>query len=617
MKENKKNQGAYEKRIFFGIFIFTAFVYVFFATGGSFVFQDLLGYYNLLADAFLQGHVHLLVDPQTMRLWDTSIYEGKYFLYFGPLPGLFHAAWRLIFQFFPSDSLATILFGLVNIIIFWKIITYLRKHYFGFLPLWVCSLFLISFALGSSNLPVSSRGWIYHEVIIAGSTFTLIALYSFMRFLREGKRAFIFLSGLFLAGAVACRVHLVVLYTPAFLCALLLHYLLWRREKVPLGDMLKSCFLFIFPIAFVVGGLLLYNYVRFDRWFEFGANYLVTWQTSQRFLNMQIKQPMVSWVYFVPNVMHYFFSAVHLRPEFPFIFHDGWSGAMSNFAVQQTSSLFLASPFLAFSLLFPRILKGNASLRKKDNKPVRIYGLLLGAMVILWCCFFLVRMTAAGRYTQEIVPELFLLAFLCFSFFIYPRYSRIKFLKGLCIFLCGVSVIMYLTMTIDVVFNVSREWSVDYMKAFNQQSTYRKYENFKQSIERFLRPILNREKREELWKSDERFVYSDGWLVRNGYTFLKSPCDNAVLEVVLQVPGAEFFRYPIIIGIKIDGTHIGELAVSRRTMKSEIPLPVKRDKIYKVQLLSDQTFIPAEIVCSQDRRSLSVRIVTFRFKKTF
>jgi hypothetical protein len=61
-------------------------------------------YYPLLTDAFLAGQTSLLIEPPAellalpnpydpianaqLRLHDVSLYQGKYYLYFGPVPAL-------------------------------------------------------------------------------------------------------------------------------------------------------------------------------------------------------------------------------------------------------------------------------------------------------------------------------------------------------------------------------------------------------------------------------------------------------------------------------------------------------------------------------------------------
>ena len=68
-------------------------------------------YYNLLAQAFQNGQLHLLLEPSAEllalenpydyhnrenvpHLWDASLYQGKYYLYWGPVPALIGAQYK-------------------------------------------------------------------------------------------------------------------------------------------------------------------------------------------------------------------------------------------------------------------------------------------------------------------------------------------------------------------------------------------------------------------------------------------------------------------------------------------------------------------------------------------
>ena len=76
-------------------------------------------FYGLLGDAFLSGQTYLKITPSPQLLaladpydphanapyllWDASLYNGKYYLYFGPGPALIWAAAKAIFGVSLSD----------------------------------------------------------------------------------------------------------------------------------------------------------------------------------------------------------------------------------------------------------------------------------------------------------------------------------------------------------------------------------------------------------------------------------------------------------------------------------------------------------------------------------
>src|SRR3984893_16414151 len=81
-------------------------IYIWVVTAGTITSWPVYttNYYDMLADAFLHGQTHLLVEPDPRllelpdpydpianmryRLHDLSLYQGKYYLYWGPVPGL-------------------------------------------------------------------------------------------------------------------------------------------------------------------------------------------------------------------------------------------------------------------------------------------------------------------------------------------------------------------------------------------------------------------------------------------------------------------------------------------------------------------------------------------------
>ncbi|WP_019217529.1 hypothetical protein [Legionella tunisiensis] len=83
--------------------------------------------YQYLTESFLSGHLNLLVSPSPellqladpydpiqnshFRLHDASLYKGKYYLYFGPLPVVvFYLPFKLLTGYYPSGGLASFVF---------------------------------------------------------------------------------------------------------------------------------------------------------------------------------------------------------------------------------------------------------------------------------------------------------------------------------------------------------------------------------------------------------------------------------------------------------------------------------------------------------------------------
>ena len=99
-------------------------------TWGQFNFGDLMGYYNLLTDAFLAGRLHVL---PTSTLQDLIPYQDRYYFQWGPFPALLHAAARL-FGATLSDRVACLLAGWLSALVFFEILIALRRLWFPWSP---------------------------------------------------------------------------------------------------------------------------------------------------------------------------------------------------------------------------------------------------------------------------------------------------------------------------------------------------------------------------------------------------------------------------------------------------------------------------------------------------
>ncbi|HEX2123960.1 MAG TPA: hypothetical protein VHL59_20205, partial [Thermoanaerobaculia bacterium] len=134
--------------------------YAYYGSYGTFRFP--LGtwgqsYYAGLAEGFLGGQLSMahppppelarLANPYDMNargdlpvLWDASYFEGRYYLYFSPVPVmLFYVPVRLIAKAYPSDELAATFFAMIAFLI---LAAALRRARPSQLPLWLWILLL-------------------------------------------------------------------------------------------------------------------------------------------------------------------------------------------------------------------------------------------------------------------------------------------------------------------------------------------------------------------------------------------------------------------------------------------------------------------------------------------
>ncbi|HYC88880.1 MAG TPA: hypothetical protein VEO54_06685 [Thermoanaerobaculia bacterium] len=242
--------------------------YAFYGSHGT--FRWALGpwgqsYYANLAEGFLGGTLSMaagpaeeltkLADPYDFNarrdipvLWDASYFEGRYYLYFSPVPVLlFYVPVRLLAGAYPSDDFAATFFASVSFLFFAGVVWRTKWSW-----LWIL-------LVGVGNVvPYVIVGVLFYQVAVAcGMAFTAAWAYSVVRFL-DGKERWAIPMGIFLGMAIATRPNLAVL--------LLVQALLLIRHR-------RAILHVAIPLVVIAGALAAYNYARFRDPFEFGVTY--------------------------------------------------------------------------------------------------------------------------------------------------------------------------------------------------------------------------------------------------------------------------------------------------------------------------------------------------------
>lgn len=306
--------------------IFVAISYFVLATGFSLNFAADKGYYGLLADAFMKFQTHLEVkpDPRLLklpdpyepslnapyRLHDASLFHGRYYLYWGPVPALV----RILFlNELPEQSFIlfyTLGCTFVSFLILLRIVTYLSKKYSEFL------LYLSFIIIGFNGIVLSllaSKG-IYYEAIAAGQLFFLLGIYFTIIFLINKKYMTLFLSTLFFSLSLGSRISY-ILPVSAVIFLLVVYKTIEcfkRHEKVV--PHLKKLILASTPLISILTLLAFYNYNRFGSITEFGMNFQLAG------INIPKNKRLLVNIQNIPiNLRNYLFNMPHFSSRFPFI----------------------------------------------------------------------------------------------------------------------------------------------------------------------------------------------------------------------------------------------------------------------------------------------------------
>jgi hypothetical protein len=379
--------------------------------------------YNRLADGFLAGRTSFLEEPPAelaklsdpydptqnapyRQYHDVSYYRGRYYLYFGPTPALvLLAPWKLVTGTSLPQNLAVAVFAWGAALIGVLLLRGLRDRHFPGAPSWVL-LAAATAAVFGNMLPVLLRRPVYYELAIASACcFGLAAMGCFFRAQGETGRAragWLAGAGLSLGLGIAARPD--YLFGAAAVVAIW-HGLIWRRLRPKTAAdcvaLARSTLPLWMTLAFAGLALLAYNYVRFDRWLEFGMRYQLAGSNQ---LELKFMSP---W-FLGPNLYFYFLALPRLSAYFPFIqvtglptfsLPAGYSGQENMYGLVATM------PWL-FGLWW----LWRAVRRRDEQDGLREFALVMGGLPAGILFFLLLIAGANNRYLVDFVPAATVLA---------------------------------------------------------------------------------------------------------------------------------------------------------------------------------------------------------------
>jgi hypothetical protein len=287
-------------------------------------------FYARQADAFLHGQLALLEQPDPLLLalpdpydmlardasgarvlWDASLYDGKYYAYWGPVPAVLLAGVRLLGGQAHGSAviaagfyagLAGVLAGLLHL---------LRRRYYPQAPGLSVPLFLLPAALNLHTLWLVGRPAVYETSILAGQFFLCLGLLLWVMYLERGASGWLALAGLswgLAAGSRNTVVASVVLYA-----ALALLWLWraggWSLRRLPW----RKAAALVVPLGLSALALAVFNYARFGSPTETGVTYQLSLavDVENHFSPAYVSTNLYMWLF-------YRFDLAETFPFFPF-----------------------------------------------------------------------------------------------------------------------------------------------------------------------------------------------------------------------------------------------------------------------------------------------------------
>lgn len=327
--------------------------------------------------------------------WDTALYNGHQYIYFGILPLLItFLPFNLLTGKYLKISFVVFLFSIFIFLLLKEILLKIIKRYFKDTPFINVFFSLVIILSGTLILYANGMSRVYEMVIIVGLYFVLQGIYFILNSIEKEKNKFwnIFLGSSFLALSVACRptdllVSLIVL--PYFI-KLFIEFIKNKEYK----NLIKLIFAVSIPYLLIGIALMWYNYVRFDNIFEFGAKYQLTISNMKE---------LKSRIFTIPTgLICNLFSIPSFIYEFPFIEnHNKLMPFYGYYYIENMiGGLFILSP-ICLSIF------GIFKLNKKEiNKELKF---LINILIIVGMLISIISIMMAGSNQRYLIDYAWIL----------------------------------------------------------------------------------------------------------------------------------------------------------------------------------------------------------------
>lgn len=392
-----------------------------------------------IVDAFEDGHTYLRETPSDTLLslsnpyddsqrtasdigyyaWDHLLYNGKYYSYYGigPVITLFLPYHLLTGNYFPS-SWAVFLFGVLGIIFLTKLYLCFMEKFFGKIrsSIILSGLILMQMVTGiwfCFNVPnfyeiAQTSGFV---CVTAGAFFLISS-----NVIGDGKikRARLAISSVLLSLGVLCRATTAVYC----ICALIFIFAGFLKLKDSKPKNIKKEYITYFlsallPFAIIGSGQMIYNYVRFDSFFDFGIQYSLT---INDFTNSQYHTHFV-----LIGLFNYLLALPKFSPRFPFFDFS----AVETFNPQ---GYYFVATATACGLLWKALpvlslAKAKSAYRISQSKYKKLYAIMLLAVSVIApfaVMFSIWESGYGGRYCVDFAWQI-LIGALTIAFTVYQK----------------------------------------------------------------------------------------------------------------------------------------------------------------------------------------------------
>lgn len=412
--------------------------YIWFISFGHWTsWRNTTDFYDQQASAFAHGSLSLEkeVNPALLALknpynpnereavdypLDFSLYDGKYYLYFGPVPALLLVTPKLFGAGTIGDQYLVFIF-VTGIFIFQSLlIIEIRRQFFPQIPGWMPAVCVLFCGLIAPTGWILTEARVYEAAVASGQFFFLAGFYFNLKVLNNRAS----LPGQFLLGSIlwafSVGSRLPLALPIGFMCLLITFQCLREAAKTKsFSEAISSILSLGLPLAMGMAILGWYNWARFGSVLETGWYYQLSTPDLQRYSGK-----LFSKLYILPNIYEYFAARPKLLEVFPFLQPIRRRGYLlfpfldlpNIYHTRAMTGIFFSAPFLVFaglpviSFLFPKAVVKSGVIPENKSGFLRWLVVALLGSFLCGAATIVSYFWVVTRYFFDFSPALILLS---------------------------------------------------------------------------------------------------------------------------------------------------------------------------------------------------------------
>jgi hypothetical protein len=421
------------------------------------------GRYGDVANAFLQGHLYLLIEPDPKLLsapdpydsradrgdilWDGAFYKGKYYFDRGVTPALFlFLPYQLITGHVMNQALAFFIVCVVNVLLFTALLRLMVRFRFPHVPLFWQLALVVVYSFSNLSLYHMRRGWMYEMEEMAGATVLLalfIALFLLLHLPRQ-RTFWMLVTGLIFGLAAATRANYIFAGVAPFFAWLYL-FQTKNREGITGARFAVQTAVLVLPALLIGLAMAWYNQARFGSPVNFGQVYCLN--------SYDMAKPIFSIWYLADRLWEDLFMPPLFCHRFPFVVPGPrlLPGVFADRMVWgPVCSMFACAPVCWFAFLWRR--EASRLPDPRDLQYLRVFGFCVFAAWLMVSIPDFIYYAIDIRHVIDIGMPLLVLATLS----ILARRERAKFSKT---YLIVLMLAMVISVYVGFAFGLIGTWN--------------------------------------------------------------------------------------------------------------------------------------------------------------